>query len=1023
MTSYYDYMIGSYHSSPVQAVPDQTGAQYFVTYQGKRTPTGNRRVFYSHLFFENVQTNTEITSYNNPEGYPAMAIDPVCGKPIYTWHTNNDADTPYEVKFVSDAFLYNIAGLFNEEQVIVNNPISVTSGNTTTTNNEFIWPQMTIGPSPIAGKRRIYVMCSNATVNGSATSENPLVATADIGLEDFEMGNTITWSYRTIPELDAWNVSTGAFRRPYLTITCDNSGGLYVLGYHNAYTSSNGSMILESDMDVFKADNYGSGMWTRMTAISNKQSWNPPVSATDNTGYFEHNNIPVADNELFWRITNSNHMNAVTDGDGKIHMPGLWALTNIYGEYYPNLQFMKEMVFDTVLNQFSITDIYPRKHPDDDINSCYQPWDIEAPFGVVDEWIDSGGESVPLMGSMWNFPYWDATAHGDAMMFHYNSQKIAVNQEHDMLAVVWQNCTRAWLGPADDTNPWIHTPEIYICVSPDNGITWSEPIILNNIETPQFAGIKPMWVYPAYGLKYAGTENGQKVGKLGLMFYNDYTWGSYALSPPVHYTNDGGQVMFTELRIVFPEASPANDPFGQPVGQANMLINAEVFIDGQPASPGDKLAAFVETNGEFQLRGKATVVPTNIGNGLGCSLNLHTGVNNELIQFRIWDASTNTIINSSQTIYSIVNGVVGTWPTDLITIYNGTAQAVQNPVFQPAGGVYTSPTTVHISCSTAGAEIRYTTNGLDPTPQSTLYTGGLLIPGNTNIQIKAKAYLNGWVPSDIVSDSYTITGVLPMPMFSPAPGLYQTAQDLILSSGMENTSIFYTIDGSDPSNGSIPYTAPIHLPENTITMVKARAFKQNWVSSPIASGYFSITGTLPAPGFDPPGGSFESPVDVVLSSAIPGASIHYTLDGMEPDENSPVYQSPLHIEQSTLVRARSYKENWIYSDASEAHYSIAVAGVPEPDPVPYTGIYSCYPNPFGDRANIRLGIKGSRQAYSLDIFNIRGEKVHRITGMSNGYIDLSWDGKDSSGRRMPSGIYLLKFQCADTRQIRKIILH
>jgi hypothetical protein len=185
MTSYYDYMIGSYHSSPVQAVPDQTGAQYFVTYQGKRTPTGNRRVFYSHLFFENVQTNTEITSYNNPEGYPAMAIDPVCGKPIYTWHTNNDADTPYEVKFVSDAFLYNIAGLFNEEQVIVNNPISVTSGNTTTTNNEFIWPQMTIGPSPIAGKRRIYVMCSNATVNGSATSENPLVATADIGLEDF----------------------------------------------------------------------------------------------------------------------------------------------------------------------------------------------------------------------------------------------------------------------------------------------------------------------------------------------------------------------------------------------------------------------------------------------------------------------------------------------------------------------------------------------------------------------------------------------------------------------------------------------------------------------------------------------------------------------------------------------------------------------------------------------------------------------------------------------------------------------
>ena len=37
---------------------------------------------------------------------------------------------------------------------------------------------------------------------------------------------------------------------------------------------------------------------------------------------------------------------------------------------------------------------------------------------------------------------------------------------------------------------------------------------------------------------------------MGIMFYNDLL-GAYAISPGVGSTNDGGQVMFTELQIVF----------------------------------------------------------------------------------------------------------------------------------------------------------------------------------------------------------------------------------------------------------------------------------------------------------------------------------------------------------------------------------------------------------------------------------------------------------------------------------------
>jgi len=140
-----------------------------------------------------------------------------------------------------------------------------------------------------------------------------------------------------------------------------------------------------------------------------------------------------------------------------------------------------------------------------------------------------------------------------------------------MLAMVWQNCARAkWYNADGDTDyaAWADTPEIWISVSSDNGERWSEPIRLNNIETPEFAGIKPMWVYPADKVIYVGESNGEKVGKLGLLFYDDFTWGAFVISPGVGPMNDGGRVMFTELQIVFP-SNASDDPTVSPV--TNML--------------------------------------------------------------------------------------------------------------------------------------------------------------------------------------------------------------------------------------------------------------------------------------------------------------------------------------------------------------------------------------------------------------------------------------------------------------------
>ncbi|MBF0523674.1 MAG: chitobiase/beta-hexosaminidase C-terminal domain-containing protein [Deltaproteobacteria bacterium] len=85
-------------------------------------------------------------------------------------------------------------------------------------------------------------------------------------------------------------------------------------------------------------------------------------------------------------------------------------------------------------------------------------------------------------------------------------------------------------------------------------------------------------------------------------------------------------------------------------------------------------------------------------------------------------------------------------------VYNVTG-TVATPTFSPASGTYTTAKSVTIACATAGATIRYTTNGTDPTSSSTLYSVAINVATTTTI--KAKAFKSGWADSAIGSSVYT----------------------------------------------------------------------------------------------------------------------------------------------------------------------------------------------------------------------------------------------------------------------------
>jgi hypothetical protein len=179
--------------------------------------------------------------------------------------------------------------------------------------------------------------------------------------------------------------------------------------------------------------------------------------------------------------------------------------------------------------------------------------------------------------------------------------------------------------------------------------------------------------------------------------------------------------------------------------------------------------------------------------------------------------------------------------------------------------------------------------------------------------------------------------------------------------------------------------------------------------------------TVAAPAFNPEPGSYTGEVDVILSCSTEDAEIRWTLDGSDPTQTSELYSAPISLEASATIKARAYKVNCTPSAISTGIYDITVANSDPVAPV-LAGIQSIYPNPANASANIRLYLKDDIVPYILSIYNIKGELVQRFTDRRQGDISLTWNGKDSQGRKLASGIYLIRLENGELRQTRKVVL-
>jgi subtilisin family serine protease len=86
-------------------------------------------------------------------------------------------------------------------------------------------------------------------------------------------------------------------------------------------------------------------------------------------------------------------------------------------------------------------------------------------------------------------------------------------------------------------------------------------------------------------------------------------------------------------------------------------------------------------------------------------------------------------------------------------------------------------------------------------------------------------------------------------------------------------------------------------------------------------------------------------------------------------------------------------------------------------------IFQNYPNPFNPNTNIHYYLSENADV-SLSIFNILGQNVRTLVDESKsaGSYFTSWDGKDSRGRAVASGVYLCTLHAGSFTASRKMLL-
>ena len=530
-TTYYDYMPGSYIANPIHFQKDTANGGLYLTFHSTETASATRRQYIAYINPDGSLNNVNyLSSLDVSEGYGSLDLDFETCDPMLSYHVHF-GQPQMTVNGNNDVWhMLHSPGLISTPFVIVDNA-AIAGTETPFSDDLFGWPYTFVTKSPTYdddGSRRLFVFSTNNTTHSTDPSENVLIAWIDYTTYDIESGAIIdmTWSYQTLPMLDAYNAGP-TWGRYQKGIAVTEDGKIGMIGYLNADDIDEAGC----KMLVFYNDNYGEGEWQIFEHELAYYVENPQNQ--DGSEFFDSGGA-----DIYFDLVNSSHPQAMFDASGKLHFIGNMVLgyrneddEHMLWAYY---SYVKEIVFDPTTETWDFKDLYPQS-ASDDATYPFIPWD-EDQDGTVDEFDDDGSVMSVLGWPIWWYG-WDEA-------FHENSYKYSSNLDYDLYAAVWQDGLKARYyndGGDEDYANWATAPEIMISVS-YMGEEWSEPIRINAIDNPELEGIVPCYVYPADHIEWLGDWN----ARVHLFFLDDNCFGSFIQGQG---TNDGGMLKYMAVDI------------------------------------------------------------------------------------------------------------------------------------------------------------------------------------------------------------------------------------------------------------------------------------------------------------------------------------------------------------------------------------------------------------------------------------------------------------------------------------------
>jgi len=174
---------------------------------------------------------------------------------------------------------------------------------------------------------------------------------------------------------------------------------------------------------------------------------------------------------------------------------------------------------------------------------------------------------------------------------------------------------------------------------------------------------------------------------------------------------------------------------------------------------------------------------------------------------------------------------------------------VATPKILPATGTYSTNQTVTITDATTGATICYTTDNTVPTASNGSCTHGTIYSAASNVvavqtgyTVQAIGTLSGDTNSAVASATYTLQAVAPT--LTPPGGTYNGVQSVTLSTTTTGSQIYYTLDGSTPTDA--PGSTSMHYSGTAIpvtqsgTVINAITIDDGYVNSAVSTGTYIL---------------------------------------------------------------------------------------------------------------------------------------------------------------------------------------